>query len=253
MSTERNWWKCKVCLVTGGGRGIGAAIARQAAGKGAAVAVNYLHSQDSAGKLVDDIVRKGGRAIAVRADVSKADQVEYLFTTVERELGAVSLLVNNAGLARQSLLIDTSEEDWDEIQTVNLKGPYLTCKRALPSMMDERFGRIVNIASVWGLRAASTETAYAASKGGLIALSRSLAAEVGPWGVTVNAVAPGAIATDMLMGPFQPGEMAALVQETPAGRVGKADDVASACIYLLSEAAAFITGSVLVIDGGWKA
>lgn len=243
----------KVCLVTGGSRGIGAAIAREAARQGAYVAVNYFHSPDAAFELVDEIKKNGSQALAVRADVGSALEVDDLFARVERELGPVQILVNNAGIALQAMLVDTSVEQWDSIMNVNLKGPFLCCRRALPSMMERRWGRIVNIASVWGLRGASMESVYAASKGGLIALTRSLAAEVGPWGICVNAVAPGPVESDMLNASLTADELKSLAGEVPLGRLASSAEVAAACSFLISEQAAYISGAVLSIDGAWKA
>lgn len=243
----------KVCLVTGGSRGIGAAIAREAARQGAVVAINYFRSQGPAEELAAEIKRNGGLAVAVQADVGSASEVEALFNQVERELGSVQLLVNNAGVALQALLVDTSVEQWTSLMDINLKGPFLCCRRALPSMMDRRWGRIVNIASVWGLRGASMESVYAASKGGLIALTRSLAAEVGPWGICVNALAPGPVQSDMLYSSLAADELQSLAAQVPLGRLANSAEIAAACLFLMSEQAAYISGAVLNIDGAWKA
>lgn len=242
----------KVCLVTGGSRGIGAAVAREAARQGATVAINYFHSRDAAFDLVDEIKEKGGRAIAVKADVGSAFEVDALFYRVEHELGPVQILVNNAGVALQALLVDTSIEQWNTLMDVNLKGPFLCCRRALPSMMERRWGRIINMASVWGLRGASMEAAYAASKGGLIALTRSLAAEMGPWGICVNAIAPGPVESDMLHSSLDANELKDLAAEVPLGRLASSVEIAAACSFLMSEQAAYISGAVLRIDGAWK-
>lgn len=243
----------KVCLVTGGSRGIGAAIAREAAQQGAQVAINYFRSRDAAFELAADIKGEGGQALAVKADIASEKEVEDLFCRVEQELGPVQILINNAGVALQALLVDTSVEQWASLMDVNLKGPFLCCRRALPSMMERRWGRIVNIASVWGLKGASTESAYAASKGGLIALTRSLAAEVGPWGISVNAVAPGPVESDMLYSSLDDAELKSLAADIPLGRLASSSDVAAACSFLMSERAGYISGSVLTIDGAWKA
>jgi len=191
VESSSNWWTGKVCLVSGASRGIGAVIAQKIALCGSAVAVGYNRSPESAMEVVKSITSLGGKAIAVQADISDEVQVGEMFSRVESELGFVDLLVNNAGISQRGLLVDTSVQAWQAVMDVNLKGPFLCCRRALPAMMDRRCGRILNIASVWGERGASCESVYAASKGGLIALTRSLAAEVGPWGVTVNALAPG--------------------------------------------------------------
>lgn len=242
-----------VCLVTGASRGIGRAIAVAANMAGANVALNYLHSDRAARDLLDQLDGIGGRNIIVKADVSNVEQVDHMFCQVEQRLGAVDLLVNNAGVAFKGLLTDTGDEEWARLMAVNLTGPFLCSRRALPSMVKRRFGRIVNIASMQGVCGASCETAYAASKGGLIALSKSLAAEVGPSGITVNAIAPGPVMTDMLCADLDQEEMADLLSLLPVGRWGQPEDIAQACLFLLSPQNSYINGSILAVDGGWKA
>jgi 3-oxoacyl-[acyl-carrier protein] reductase len=242
-----------VCLVTGASRGIGRAIATAVAAAGAAVAINYHHSEKAALALKEELTASGRQAIAVQADVSDAAMVDLMFLQVEEQLGTVDLLVNNAGIAFKALLTDTTDEDWARLLAVNLTGPFLCSRRALPSMIRKRFGRIVNIASMQGVCGASCEAAYAASKGGLIALSKSLAAEVGPSGITVNAIAPGPVFTDMLCQDLDEGELAELLSLLPVGRWGQPEDIARACLFLLSPQNSFVNGSVLALDGGWKA
>ncbi len=242
-----------VCLVTGASRGIGRAIAVAAKTAGADVAVNYFRSEKAAADLAAQLDGPGGRVIIVKADVSDSEQVDFMFNQVERRLGTVDLLVNNAGVAFKGLLTDTGDEDWARLIAVNLTGPFLCSRRALPSMVKKRFGRIVNIASMQGVCGASCEAAYAASKGGLIALSKSLAAEAGPSGITVNAIAPGPVMTDMLLADLDEEEMAGLLSLLPAGRWGQPEDIARACLFFLSPHNSYINGSVLAVDGGWKA
>lgn len=241
-----------VCLVTGGGRGIGAAIVRALAAEGAAVALNYHQSASAAGALVKELQEQGKRVLAVKADISAAAEVESMFRQVEDQLGHVDWLVNNAGISLRGLLQDTTEDQWDELMGVNFKGAFLCMRRALPGMIRQRHGSIVNIASVWGQQGAAFESVYSASKGGLIALTRSLAAEVGPSGIRVNALAPGPIATDMLKEEMSADELLGLAGEIPLGRLGQPEDVAAACLFLLSKQAAFINGQVITVDGGWK-
>ncbi|HCF48818.1 MAG TPA: 3-oxoacyl-ACP reductase [Syntrophomonas sp.] len=242
-----------VCLITGASRGIGRAIARAVSGAGAAVAVNYHQSEQAALTLEDELIAGGAQAMAIKADVSNGRLVEDMFLRVEDRLGPVDLLVNNAGIAFKGLLTDTRDEDWARLMAVNLTGPFLCSRRALPAMISKRFGRIVNIASMQGVCGASCEAAYAASKGGLIALSKSLASEVGPSGITVNAIAPGPVLTDMLCRDMDEGEMGDLLSLLPVGRWGQPEDIARACLFLLSPQNSFVNGSVLALDGGWKA
>ena len=243
----------KVCLITGSSRGIGAAIARAAATEGAAVAINYRSSRQQAQLLVEELQDLGSKAVAVQADVGSSGEVERLFAAVERDLGPVSLLVNNAGTSLRELVTDTSDEQWERVIDTNLKGPFLCCRRALPYMIRGRWGRIVNIASIWGLLGASCESVYSASKGGLILFTRSLAREVAPCGVTVNALTPGPIDTDMLAEELTVQECQDLAEQVPAGRLGSPEDVAALCVFLLSSGANYINGQVISVDGGWTA
>ncbi|NLW91091.1 MAG: SDR family oxidoreductase [Syntrophomonadaceae bacterium] len=241
-----------VCLVTGGSRGIGAAIVNALAAEGMPVALNYHRSELAARNLAERLQEQGNRVLAVKADISIAAEVEAMFSQIEENLGSVDWLVNNAGISLRGLLQDISEDQWDELMGVNLKGAFLCMRRALPGMIRRRSGSIVNIASIWGQQGAAFESVYSASKGGLIALTRSLAAEVGPSGIRVNALAPGPIATDMLTGEMTLDELAELSDEMPLGRLGRPEDVAAACVFLLSPKAAYINGQVISVDGGWK-
>ncbi|HOQ09033.1 MAG TPA: 3-oxoacyl-ACP reductase FabG [Syntrophomonadaceae bacterium] len=243
----------KICLVTGASRGIGAAIARAAAAAGAMVAINYCRSRNLAESLAEELRNEGGQAMAIQADVGSSADVERMFATVEKAWGPVSLLVNNAGVSLRELVTHTSEDQWDQVINTNLKGPFLCCRRALPHMIRSRWGRIINIASVWGMRGASCESVYAASKGGLILFTKSLAQEVGPSGVTVNALAPGPIGTDMLADELTEAERQDLAADIPLGRLGSPEDVAKTVIFLLSEGGNYINGQVITVDGGWTA
>ncbi|ACX51451.1 short-chain dehydrogenase/reductase SDR [Ammonifex degensii KC4] len=241
----------KVALVTGASRGIGAAVALALAQSGAAVAVNFCRSAAQAEEVARRCREWGVKAQAFRADVTDPEEVRRLFAAVSAELGPVSILVNNAGMGLRRLLVDTSDEEWEKLLRVNLSGPFYCCREALPFMIRQRWGRIINIASVWGITGASCEAAYAATKGGLIALTKSLAREVGSAGITVNALAPGPIETDLLREELAPEELAALAEAIPSGRLGRPEEVAAACVFLASPAAAFINGQVLGLDGGW--
>lgn len=235
----------KVALVTGGSRGIGREICRVLARDGWAVAVNYRRSEAAALELTAEI---GG--IAVGGDVASPDDVEAMFNKIRAELGEVSLLVNNAGIGEYGLFTDLSFERWNELLGANLTGAFNCCKAAIPPMVREKAGCIINIASMWGEVGASCEAAYSVTKAGLIGMSKALAKELGLSGIRVNAVSPGCIETDM-MARFSPAEREALAEETPLGMIGSPADVAEAVRFLASDAARFITGQVLGVNGGF--
>ena len=240
----------QTALVTGSSRGIGRAIAVELAREGWAVCVNYLEHREAAEDLVRLLRAEGWEAIAVRADVSDRDAVEAMVRTAQAELGPIELLVNNAGISYQGLFQDTSNEIWDRTLAVNLTGARNAAQAVLPHMLSEKRGCIVNISSMWGLRGASCEGAYACSKAAIVGLTRSLALELAPSRIRVNCVAPGCIETDMVRVLGQETrEM--LVAETPIGRLGTPEDIAHAVAFLASEKASFITGQVLTADGGF--
>lgn len=239
----------KVAIVTGGARGIGRAIALRLGALGAAVAVNDLAPEESIAAVVQEIASAGGRALGVRANITAAAEVAAMVERVVRELGDLHILVNNAGIARDMLLMRLSEEDWDAVLSTNLKGAFLCAKAAVRPMIKARWGRIVNISSVVGIAGNAGQANYAAAKAGLIGLTRTLAKELGSRGITANAVAPGFIVTDMTAG--LPEKLRQEAQaRTPAGRLGAPEDVAAAVAFLCSEEAGFITGQVLGVDGG---
>lgn len=240
----------QVALVTGASRGIGRAIAAELSAEGWAVCVNYLEQKAAAEELVRRLRAQGREAIALQADVADRQAVEAMVETVEVELGPVGLLVNNAGISRQGLFQDTSDADWDRILAVNLTGARNAIQAVLPHMLNEKRGCIVNISSIWGLRGASCEVAYACSKAAIVGLTRSLALELAPSGIRVNCVAPGCIETDMVR-VLGPETRAMLVEETPLGRLGTPEDIAHAVAFFASERAAFLTGQVLTADGGF--
>ena len=239
----------RVALVTGAGRGIGRAIALKLAGAGWDVAVNYRTSAAGAEEIASNIIILGRRAIAVQADVADAQAVRAMVADVEDRLGPVSLLVNNAGLSWTGLFQDTAY-DWRRLFTVNVDGAYHCIQAVLPRMLHEKEGNIINVTSIWGLHGASCEVAYAATKAALVGLTKSLAAELAPSGIRVNAVAPGCIDSDMLRA-LGKDTVASLAQETPLGRIGTAEDVAKVVRFLAAADSDFITGQILTADGGF--
>jgi 3-oxoacyl-[acyl-carrier protein] reductase len=239
----------KVAVVTGGGRGIGRGIALELARRGAKVVVNYNSRPDAADEVVQIIKQAGGDAIAVKADVSQLEAAQKLIKAAIDFGGRLDILINNAGTTRDMLLAMMPESDWDLVIATNLKSAYNCSKVALKPMMRQKYGRMVNIASVSGLSGNGGQTNYSASKAGLIGFTKSLAKEVGGRNITVNAVAPGFIPTDLtneILGKIQ--EEA--IKATPLGRLGTVEDVAYAVAFLASDDAAFITGQVLSVDGG---
>ena len=237
-------------LVTGASKGIGAAVAIALAADGWNVGVNYRSDKEGAEKTVKAIEEAGGKAVAIEGDVSDANGVANdLFTKLEEELGPVLALVNNAGVARDGLAVQLSDDDWDTVIATNLSPAFRLTRDALRSMMKARYGRVVNIASVVGPRANVGQSNYAAAKAGLIGMTKTIAAEVARRGVTVNAVAPGFISTDMT------AELATdeIVKAIPARRQGTPEEVAAAVRFLASDDASYVTGTTLFVDGGMSA
>ncbi len=240
----------KIALVTGASRGIGRAIATELARRGWAVAIGYRVRRDKAEELAQQLTEAGCRTMICQADVSRREEVEAMVRRVEENFGPVSLLVNNAGIAGQSLFQELTEERWHEFFSVNVDGAFYASRAVLPHMLHEHTGCIVNISSIWGQRGASCEVAYSATKAALIGLTRSLAAELAPTHIRVNCVAPGVIRTDML--DELPEELLPqLAEQTPLGRLGTPEDIAAAVAFLADPAAGFITGQVLTCDGGF--
>ena len=234
----------RVALVTGASRGIGRAIAAELAEAGHAVCINYLTHRQEAETLAEKIRNHGGNAIAVQADVADRAAVEAMVRTAEAELGPVSLLVNNAGIAGQIQFQDITDAQWNRYLGVNLGGARNTIQAVLPHMLHEKAGCIVNISSIWGLRGASCEVAYACTKAALVGLTRSLALELAPSHIRVNCVAPGVINTDMVQVLGQE-TLRDLAEQTPLGRLGTPEDVAHAVAFLASDKASFLTGQIL--------
>ncbi len=239
----------KTALVTGGAKGIGSAICRTLAKDGYKIAINYNSSQNEAVDLKNELSAITEVEI-FKADVSDSKQVKEMFSEIEKVFGGVDVLVNNAGIAGQMLFTDITDEMWQKMINVNLSGAFYCCREALKFMINKKSGKIINIASMWGETGASMEVHYSASKAGLIGLTKALAKEVGLSGVTVNAVSPGVIMTDM-MNSFSEADIAVLKDETPLNSLGTAENVADAVSFLASEKADFITGQVISVNGGF--
>jgi len=240
----------KVVIITGASRGIGSAIARRFAKEGAKVVINYNNSEDKASRLVDEVRKDGGQAIAVRADVSKPDDVKQLVKKTVETYGRVDILVNNAGVMFQNTFLDATEEIWDQTIDINLKGAYLCSKEVAPIMLEQKKGKIINISSNSGTYhpSALRFVEYVASKAGMNGLTRALALKLGPY-VNVNAICPGWIKTEMVA-ETDPEVERMVLEETALKRFGTADEVANAALYLASDDSDFVTGELHMITGG---
>ncbi|HIU09847.1 MAG TPA: 3-oxoacyl-[acyl-carrier-protein] reductase [Candidatus Avidehalobacter gallistercoris] len=239
----------KKALITGGGRGIGRAIALEFAAAGADVAINYVGSAEEAQDTAAECEKLGVQAFIISADVSKADEVAAMFEQALAQLGRIDILVNNAGITRDALLLRLSDDDYDNVLAVNLRGAFLCMRQAAKLMLKQRSGRIISLSSVVALRGNAGQVNYAASKAGLIGMTKSLARELAGRGVTVNALAPGFIQTAMTDA-IPEAAKTQMLAGIPAGRLGQPEDVAAAAHFLASDAAAYITGQVLRVDGG---
>ncbi len=239
----------RIAVVTGASRGIGRGIALELAKRGAAVVVNFQKNAQAAEDLAQEITAMGGRALPVQGDVSQEEAANALIKTTVDHFGRIDILVNNAGTTRDNVIMMMSADDFDTVIQTNLRSTWLCSKAAVRAMMRKRYGRIVNITSISGIMGNAGQSNYSASKAGSIGLTKSLAREVAARSITVNAVAPGFVLTDLTSG--LPEELTAKLNENiPLGRWGTVDDVARATAFLASDEAAYITGHVLVVDGG---
>ncbi|MBI4200793.1 MAG: 3-oxoacyl-[acyl-carrier-protein] reductase [Chloroflexi bacterium] len=240
----------KVALVTGASRGIGRSIALRLAAAGARIAINDMVFRDGTESLAAEVMAAGAPDVkTITASVTDAQQVQEMFRALESEWGGVDILVNNAGITRDSLLLRMSEEDWDAVLDVNLKGAFLCCRAAARSMIRKRWGRIINMSSVVALAGNPGQTNYGASKAGLIGITRTLAKELASRNITVNALAPGYIETDMVRA-LPEEKRAQILAMIPMARLGQPEDVAAVVAFLSSEEAGYITGQVIGVDGG---
>ncbi len=239
----------KVALVTGGSGGIGSAIAIKLSEKGFNVAITYLSNEKAAKEVIEEIEKNNVKGLAIKADVSKEKDVEEIIGIINNEFKTIDVLVNNAGITRDNLLLRMKAEDWDQVMDTNLKSVYLCTKAVTRNMMKKKHGKIINITSVVGISGNAGQSNYSASKAGVIGFTKSVAKELGSRGINVNAVAPGFIDTDMtsVLSEDIKDEM---LKSIPLNRVGKPQDVANLVAYLCSDEADYITGQVIHVDGG---
>lgn len=237
-------------LITGASRGIGAAIAERFAAVGMNVVIHYRESHEAANEVARSCMKHGAKVLTVSADIISREQIYKMQEKLDQRNMVPDIIVNNAGISHFGLLSDVSEEDWDQVMNVNLKGAFLCTQTFMTAMVKQKYGRIINVSSIWGISGASCEVVYSTAKGGLNAFTKALAKELAPSGVTVNAVAPGAVQTEMMAG-FQPEERDAIANEIPAGRFALPDEVASLVYFLALPESGYITGQIISPNGGW--
>lgn len=237
-------------LVTGGSRGIGAAVAERFAMIGMNVVIHYLNAHEHANETARKCLAHGGKVLTITADISKADEIQRMKERLEELQLLPDILVNNAGVAHYGMLSDTTEEQWDHVMSINLKGMFLCTKTFMPHMIQQKFGRIINVSSIWGISGASCEVVYSTAKGGVNAFTKALAKELAPSNVTVNAVAPGAVDTAM-MDNLEAEERQSLENEIPAGRFAQPEEIASLVYFIALPESSYITGQIISPNGGW--
>lgn len=236
--------------MTGGSRGIGAAIARKLASAGCQVVIHYGQSQEAAEAVAEQCRQHNVEAVVMQADLRSKEQIVKMKEQLAQLNMLPDILINNAGIAHYGMLADVTEEEWDQVMDVNLKGMFLMTQTFMDSMIAARFGRIINVSSIWGLTGASCEVLYSAAKGGVNAFTKALAKELAPSGVTVNAVAPGAVDTSMLQH-LHADELASLQAEIPAGRLATPEEIASLVYFLTLPESGYLTGQIISPNGGW--
>ncbi|MVO99092.1 elongation factor P 5-aminopentanone reductase [Paenibacillus lutrae] len=249
MSAVRPFTRQTV-LVTGGSRGIGAAIAQRFATLGLNVVIHYLHSHESANEVARRCMNHGAKVMTVSADLKSREQIEAMRDKLEARGFMPDVLVNNAGISHYGLLSDVTDEDWEEVMAVNLKGTFLCSQVFMERMVRQKYGRIINVSSIWGISGASCEVLYSTAKGGVNSFTKALAKELAPSGITVNAVAPGAVDTDMMSG-FDAADKEAIASEIPAGRFAVPDEIASLVYFLALPESGYINGQIISPNGGW--
>ncbi|MBQ7638008.1 MAG: SDR family oxidoreductase [Clostridia bacterium] len=240
----------KTAIVTGASGGIGSAIAEKLCEEGFCTSAIYFHSEEKALALSSVLIGRGFNAVSIKADAADPVQVRNAVEQTVKEYGKIDVLVNCAGVSLYKLLQDTTDEEWDTVMDTNLKGAFNFCREALPHMIRAGKGRIINISSMWGQTGAAMETVYSASKAGLIGLTKALAKEVAPSGITVNCLAPGAVDTEM-MATFSEEEKKALCEEIPLGRLASPREIAETAAFLASDKSSYITGQVIAVNGGF--
>lgn len=240
----------KTVLITGSSRGIGAATARRLA-ENYKIVINYKNSKDEALALLSEIRKVNPMSLAIKADVSKEDEVDYLFDTVEKNFGSIDILINNAGKSHVGLIQDMTYENWQEIINTNLNSVFLTSKRAIGPMITQKYGVIINMSSIWGKEGAALEAAYSASKGAVNAFTKALSKELAPSNIRVNAIAPGVVLTDMMKNDYSERELNLIREDIGLGRFADPKEIADLVSFLISDEASYITGSIIDINGGF--
>ena len=241
----------KTVLITGSSRGIGAATCRRLA-KNYKIVINYNSSKDAALSLLSELRKINPLVIAVKADVSKEDEVQAMFDIIEKNFGSVDILINNAGISHFSLIQDMTYEKWKEVIDINLNSVFLNSKRAIAKMVEKKSGVIINISSIWGENGASMEACYSASKGAINAFTKALAKELAPSNIRVNAIAPGVVLTDMMKEDFSKRELDLIKEDIGLSRLADPKEIADLIAFLVSDEASYITGDVININGGFN-
>lgn len=237
-------------MITGGSRGIGAAIAKRFAKEGYQIVIHYLNSHEQANETARECMALGAKVVTIAADLSSKEQLQRMKEKLDSMNVLPDIIINNGGISHYGMLMDVTEEQWDYVMNVNLKGMFLCTQLFMPHMIANKYGRVINVSSVWGITGAACEVLYSTTKGGMNAFTKALAKELAPSGITVNAVAPGVVETDM-MKDFNIEEKEALEQEIPIGRFGSTNEIASLVYFLSLPESSYITGQIISPNGGW--